>query len=162
MPDDIFGDLSERERDALVVATAADEDVLMLCSDLGEDPSKVAEQVRQLLLGSLSIQPGENIQLNRLRERIKPLLAGAQTPAPKSEDLHLSELVRSLRSLAADSPERQARIESIARAYANGSYQVDVVDRMPHGRIDRNLKPRRQVDRSLKAQKPWPNAWGDA
>ncbi|HLH40753.1 MAG TPA: flagellar biosynthesis anti-sigma factor FlgM [Bryobacteraceae bacterium] len=45
--------------------------------------------------------------------------------AGSSDDVHLSELVRSLRSLAADSPERQARLEQIARAYANGSYQVD-------------------------------------
>ena len=45
--------------------------------------------------------------------------------AAASDDIHLSELVRSLRSLAADSPERQARIEQIARAYANGTYQVD-------------------------------------
>jgi flagellar biosynthesis anti-sigma factor FlgM len=42
-----------------------------------------------------------------------------------SDDIHLSELVRSLRSLAADSPERQARIEQIARAYASGNYKVD-------------------------------------
>jgi flagellar biosynthesis anti-sigma factor FlgM len=42
-----------------------------------------------------------------------------------TDDVHLSELVRSLRSLAADSPERQARLEQIARAYANGSYRVD-------------------------------------
>ena len=41
------------------------------------------------------------------------------------DDVHLSELVRSLRSLAADSPERQERIEQIARAYANGTYKVD-------------------------------------
>jgi anti-sigma28 factor (negative regulator of flagellin synthesis) len=30
-----------------------------------------------------------------------------------------------LRSLAADSPERQARLEQIARTYATGAYQVD-------------------------------------
>ena len=42
-----------------------------------------------------------------------------------ADDAHLSELVRSLRSLAADSPERQERIEQIARAYANGTYRVD-------------------------------------
>jgi anti-sigma28 factor (negative regulator of flagellin synthesis) len=39
--------------------------------------------------------------------------------------VHLSELVRSLRSLAADSPERQERLEQIARACANGTYEVD-------------------------------------
>ena len=41
------------------------------------------------------------------------------------DDLHLSELVRSLRSLASDSPERQARLEELARMYAAGSYTVD-------------------------------------
>lgn len=52
----------------------------------------------------------------------------ARTPSvnpPAGDDVHLSELVRSLRSLAADSPERQARLEQIARAYASGAYQVD-------------------------------------
>jgi anti-sigma28 factor (negative regulator of flagellin synthesis) len=37
----------------------------------------------------------------------------------------LSELVRSLRSLAADSPERQAKLEALTRTYASGSYTVD-------------------------------------
>ena len=41
------------------------------------------------------------------------------------DDVHLSELVRSLRSLVADSPERQQRIEQIARAYAQGAYEMD-------------------------------------
>jgi flagellar biosynthesis anti-sigma factor FlgM len=50
--------------------------------------------------------------------------SAAASPA-HSDDIHLSELVRSLRSMAADSPERQARIEQIARAYADGSYKVD-------------------------------------
>ncbi len=51
--------------------------------------------------------------------------ASAAGVAAPSDDIHLSELVRSLRSLAADSPERQSRIEQIARAYASGAYQVD-------------------------------------
>jgi flagellar biosynthesis anti-sigma factor FlgM len=41
------------------------------------------------------------------------------------DDVHLSELVRSLRSLVPDSPERQERLEQIARAYANGTYKVN-------------------------------------
>jgi len=41
------------------------------------------------------------------------------------DDVHLSELVRSLRSLVPDSPERQERLEQIARAYASGTYKVD-------------------------------------
>jgi flagellar biosynthesis anti-sigma factor FlgM len=45
--------------------------------------------------------------------------------ATSSDDVHLSELVRSLRSLAADSPERQAKIEQLARTYASGSYRPD-------------------------------------
>ena len=47
------------------------------------------------------------------------------TATPSNDDVHLSELVKSLRSLAADSPERQAKLESLARTYANGSYTVD-------------------------------------
>lgn len=42
-----------------------------------------------------------------------------------ADDVHLSELVRSLRSLVPDSPERQERIEQLARAYASGTYNVD-------------------------------------
>jgi anti-sigma28 factor (negative regulator of flagellin synthesis) len=41
------------------------------------------------------------------------------------DDVHLSELVRSLRSLAVDSPDRQANLEQIARTYASGNYQVN-------------------------------------
>lgn len=49
-----------------------------------------------------------------------------QTAAtPSNDDVHLSELVKSLRSMAADSPERQNKLESLARSYANGSYSVD-------------------------------------
>ena len=46
-------------------------------------------------------------------------------PATSGDDVHLSELVRSLRSLAADSPERQARLEQIARSVAQGTYKAD-------------------------------------
>jgi anti-sigma28 factor (negative regulator of flagellin synthesis) len=46
--------------------------------------------------------------------------------SPASElDGDLAELVRSLCALAADSPERQAKIQSLMRAYATGTLQVD-------------------------------------
>jgi flagellar biosynthesis anti-sigma factor FlgM len=45
--------------------------------------------------------------------------------AAPGDDVHLSELVRSLRALANDSPERQAHLEELARAYASGAYKVD-------------------------------------
>ena len=48
-----------------------------------------------------------------------------QSTSSSGDDVDLSELVRSLRSLVADSPERQQRIEQIARAYAQGAYQMD-------------------------------------
>ena len=44
---------------------------------------------------------------------------------PYAGDFHLAELVRTLRSLAGDSPERQAKIEGLMRAYASGNLQVD-------------------------------------
>ncbi len=50
--------------------------------------------------------------------------SGAANPS-SNDDVHLSELVRNLRSLAADSPERQAQIEQLTRAYATGSYEID-------------------------------------
>ena len=55
------------------------------------------------------------------------------------DDVHLSELVRVLRSLAADSPERQAHIEQIARTYAQGNYQVDT-QATANGIIDDAIK----------------------
>ncbi len=48
-----------------------------------------------------------------------------QTTSTSNDDVHLSELVKNLRSLAADSPERQNKLESLARTYANGAYQVN-------------------------------------
>ena len=42
-----------------------------------------------------------------------------------ASDRDLAELVRSLCALAADSPERQAKIQSLMRAYATGNLQVD-------------------------------------
>ena len=83
-----------------------------------DDPSQ-ASQASQAALGTA-----------RSPETEKAGQAGRQAnpqdkpPAP-ADDVHLSELVRSLRSLAADSPERQAKLEHIARSYAQGSYQVD-------------------------------------
>ena len=47
------------------------------------------------------------------------------TNGASGDDIHLSELVRSLRSLAADSPQRQEHLEKIARTYATGNYQVN-------------------------------------
>jgi flagellar biosynthesis anti-sigma factor FlgM len=37
----------------------------------------------------------------------------------------LSDLAQTLQTLASDSPDRQAKIDQIARDYANGSYKVD-------------------------------------
>ena len=52
---------------------------------------------------------------------------GSAAGASIGDDVHLSELVRSLRSLASDSPERQAKLEQLARTYASGNYKTDPV-----------------------------------
>lgn len=70
-----------------------------------------------------------------------PATSAGATPA-SSDDVHLSELVRSLRSLAADSPDRQAKIEELARTYASGTYQVDT-GATASKIIDDALKPSR-------------------
>ena len=49
----------------------------------------------------------------------------AEAGAASGDDVHLSELVRNLRALSTDSPERQAHIEELARAHASGTYKVD-------------------------------------
>jgi anti-sigma28 factor (negative regulator of flagellin synthesis) len=46
-------------------------------------------------------------------------------PSVAVDDVDLSELLRSLRSLVSDSPERQAKIEGLMLAYANGDLEVD-------------------------------------
>lgn len=72
---------------------------------------------------------------------------GQQTPArdrtggATRDDVHLSELVRSLRALASESPERAARLEQIARAYAQGTYNVDA-PATAHGIIEDALQYR--------------------
>ncbi len=53
----------------------------------------------------------------------KPSLAAKTSPGP--DEFHLSDLVTRLRALAAESPERQERLEQIARSYANGTYKMD-------------------------------------
>ena len=66
----------------------------------------------------------------RANETVRASTANrAATPeaasASSNDDVHLSELVRSLRSLASESPERAAQIEHLTRAYATGAYTID-------------------------------------
>jgi anti-sigma28 factor (negative regulator of flagellin synthesis) len=51
--------------------------------------------------------------------------ARTESSSAFASDRDLAELVRSLCALAADSPERQAKIQDLIRAYATGSLQVD-------------------------------------
>jgi anti-sigma28 factor (negative regulator of flagellin synthesis) len=64
----------------------------------------------------------------------------AQTELSAS-DLHLAELLRSLRALAADSPERQAKIEGLMHAYASGTLQVNA-EATASAMIDDAFSPR--------------------
>jgi flagellar biosynthesis anti-sigma factor FlgM len=73
-------------------------------------------------LGSTGVGKSQETAPSTLGNRSS---AASGKTAGAGDDVHLSELVRSLRSLAADSPERQARIEQLARSYANGTYKVD-------------------------------------
>ena len=56
-------------------------------------------------------------------------------------DCHLAELVRTLRSLAGDSPERQAKMERLMRAYADGQLQVDA-EATASAMIEEGMRPR--------------------
>jgi flagellar biosynthesis anti-sigma factor FlgM len=57
--------------------------------------------------------------------RIKPDGATVAPVGDSSDGVALSGLAQTLRTLDVDSPERQAQVESLARAYAQGNYKVD-------------------------------------
>ena len=67
--------------------------------------------------------------------------APARVADPNGGDFHLTELVRTLRSLAGDSPERQAKMEGLMRAYASGQLQVDA-EATTSAMIDDAMRPR--------------------
>jgi anti-sigma28 factor (negative regulator of flagellin synthesis) len=65
-------------------------------------------------------------QPNRSASSSSAAAARARTEEPAfASDRDLGELVRNLCALAADSPERQAKIQDLMRAYASGNLQVD-------------------------------------
>jgi flagellar biosynthesis anti-sigma factor FlgM len=82
-------------------------------------------KVNDSILTSLTSTPTSGTQETARTAQSSSAGATETTPTTSSDDVHLSELVKNLRSLAADSPERQAKLESLARTYANGSYTVD-------------------------------------
>ncbi|HTM14040.1 MAG TPA: flagellar biosynthesis anti-sigma factor FlgM [Bryobacteraceae bacterium] len=83
-------------------------------------------------------------QPNRSASSSSAAAARAQTEESRASASggDLAELVRSLCALAADSPERQAKIQGLMRAYANGTLQVDaeatagaMIDEVFHSRL---------------------------
>lgn len=78
----------------------------------------------------------------------KPTQAGRQTAGggaaavgDGSDGVALSGLAQTLRSLDVESPERQAQVEQLAKAYAQGNYRVDA-EAVAGGIIDDALKNR--------------------
>jgi len=68
---------------------------------------------------------GSSAATSRARQTITLQATSGEALAAFAEDVDLAELLRSLRSLAADSPERQAKIEGLVRAYAIGDLRGD-------------------------------------
>jgi len=71
-----------------------------------------------------SLSSGGSAAASRMQKTVRTSTADL-SGATMSDDVHLAELVRSLRSLASDSPERQAKLEELARLYAIGNYTID-------------------------------------
>ena len=67
--------------------------------------------------------------------------APARLADPYGGDSHLAELVRTLRSLVGDSPERQAKMEGLMRDYAAGNLKVDA-EVTAAAIIDDSMRPR--------------------
>jgi len=57
--------------------------------------------------------------------RSAPVGGAGASAGDSSDGVELSGLAQSLRSLDVESPERQAQVESLAKAYAQGTYQPD-------------------------------------
>ena len=87
-----------------------------------------------------NLSSGGSATASRMQKTVRTSTADG-SGATVSDDVHLAELVRSLRSLAADSPERQARIEELARSVANGTHQVNA-EATASGIIDEALGPK--------------------
>ena len=71
-----------------------------------------------------NLSSGGSAAASRMQKTVRS--STADRSGTIGDDIHLAELVRSLRSLASDSPERQAKLEELARIYAAGTYTVDV------------------------------------
>ena len=71
-----------------------------------------------------NLSSGGSATASRMQKTVRTGTAD-RSGVTMSDDVHLSELVRSLRSLASDSPERQAKLEELARLYATGNYTID-------------------------------------
>ena len=71
-----------------------------------------------------NLSSGGSAAASRMQKTVRTSTAD-RSGATMSDDVHLAELVRSLRSLASDSPERQAKLEELARLYAIGNYTID-------------------------------------
>ena len=88
------------------------------------DPNLAGLASTEASRASQNQQTGQSSRLTSVQSSLESSSSTGSAQG-SNDDVHLSELVRSLRSLAADSPERQARLEQIARSYANGTYNVD-------------------------------------
>jgi anti-sigma28 factor (negative regulator of flagellin synthesis) len=71
-----------------------------------------------------NLSSGGSAAASRMQKTVRTSTAD-RSGATMSDDVHLAELVRSLRSLASDSPERQAKLEELARMHAIGNYTID-------------------------------------
>jgi len=81
-------------------------------------------------VNSSSITASSTPDVNRAQEAQRTAQNGRADgskadPHAADDDVQLSELVRSLRSLAPDSTERQQFIEQLGRAVESGNYQVN-------------------------------------
>jgi flagellar biosynthesis anti-sigma factor FlgM len=61
--------------------------------------------------------------------------AGQGTPNTDGDGVQLSGLAQSLQGVDGESPERQAKVDALAKAYADGSYTVDA-EKTAAGMID--------------------------
>ncbi len=64
-------------------------------------------------------------QTGRTAPAGKPYTGQVVDPDGDADGVQLSSLVQSLGNLDAESPDRQAQVDALAKAYASGSYRAD-------------------------------------
>jgi CheY-like chemotaxis protein len=143
----------ERERDALVFATASDSQVLDLCRSLGDDPNEVAEDVRQLLLCAARATP---LVMKSADANVEPLLLPAPGLLPLRRILLVDDDPHRLAARLDEFLRHQVRLGFVVETCNNG---IDALSKLQKERFEAILidltSPTPELRSTLEKLREW-------